>query len=97
MKILSTQPFAFPLATALSVPLVSPKLKRCDNGELLVCIDQSLVHKQNIVIVHALDCPVNSSLMDLLLMIDAVKSAQPESLHPCSSVLCLWSPKSPNS
>ncbi len=80
MKILSTQPFASPLATALSVPLISPKLKRCDNGELLVCIDQSLVHKQNIVIVDTLDCPVNSSLMDLLLMIDAVKSAQPESL-----------------
>ena len=80
MKIISTQPFASLLATALSVPFIALTLKRWDNGELLVCIDQSLVYKQKVFIVHTLDCPVDSSLMDLLIMIDAVKSARPESL-----------------
>ena len=81
MKIISNQPFISSQLTALlSVPSVHLTLKRCNDGELLACADKSLIHKQKVVIVHVLENPVNSSLMDLLIMIDAVKSAQPEYL-----------------
>ncbi|RZI45702.1 ribose-phosphate diphosphokinase [Candidatus Finniella inopinata] len=74
------------LATGLSIPLTHLALKRCDNGESLARVDENLVFKEQIVIAHVLEKPVDSSLMDLLLIIDAVKSAQPESLAlilPC--------------
>ena len=55
-------------------------LKRCDDGEVLVCVDQTLIHKQRVVVVHVLKLPVNESLMDLLIIIDTVKLAKPEHL-----------------
>lgn len=58
----------------LDVPLGGEKLKRFSDGEIQIEIDEN-VRKRDVFIVQSTCAPVNENLMELLLLIDALKRA----------------------
>jgi ribose-phosphate pyrophosphokinase len=58
----------------LDVPLGGEKLKRFSDGEIQIEIDEN-VRRRDIYIIQSTCVPVNENLMELLLMIDAMKRA----------------------
>ena len=58
----------------LGVPLGGEKLKRFSDGEIQIEIDEN-VRRSDIYIIQSTCVPVNENLMELLLMIDAMKRA----------------------
>jgi len=58
----------------LGVPLGGEKLKRFSDGEIQIEIDEN-VRRRDIYIIQSTCVPVNENLMELLLMIDAMKRA----------------------
>ncbi len=58
----------------LGVPLGGEKLKRFSDGEIQIEIDEN-VRKRGVFIIQSTCAPVNENLMELLLMIDAMKRA----------------------
>ena len=62
------------IADIIGCKYVETSIKFFDDGELRVKISEDL-HKEEIVIVQSTSKPVNESLMELLLLIDAAKCA----------------------
>ena len=58
----------------LDMPLGGEKLKRFSDGEIQIEIDEN-VRKRDVFIIQSTCAPVNENLMELLLMIDAMKRA----------------------
>ena len=58
----------------LDMPLGGEKLKRFSDGEIQIEIDEN-VRKRDVFIIQSTCVPVNENLMELLLMIDAMKRA----------------------
>ena len=58
----------------LDMPLGGEKLKRFSDGEIQIEIDEN-VRRRDIYIIQSTCVPVNENLMELLLMIDAMKRA----------------------
>jgi ribose-phosphate pyrophosphokinase len=58
----------------LDVPLGGEKVKRFSDGEIQVEIDEN-VRSRDVFIIQSTCCPVNENLVELLLMIDALKRA----------------------
>lgn len=54
--------------------LIKAEIKRFENQELMVKIDESL-GTQDIVIIHSISNPINDNLMELLLVANAAKEA----------------------
>ena len=63
----------------LDIPLVDPQLRRFANGEAYCQIEDS-VRGADVFIIQSTCKPANDSLMDLLLMIDALKRASANSI-----------------
>ena len=63
----------------LDVPLVNPQLVRFANGEIF-CEIESHVRGADVFVIQSTSSPVNDNLMELLIMIDALKRASAASI-----------------
>jgi ribose-phosphate pyrophosphokinase len=63
----------------LDVPLVDPQLKKFANGEIYCEIEKN-VRGADVFIMQSTSAPVNDNLMELLIMIDALKRASAASI-----------------
>ena len=63
----------------LDVPLVDPQLRRFANGEIYCEIEKN-VRGSDVFLIQTLSHPVNDNLMELLIVIDALKRASAESI-----------------
>lgn len=63
----------------LDVPLVDPQLRRFANGEIYCEIEKN-VRGSDVFLVQTLSAPVNDNVMELLIMIDALKRASATSI-----------------
>jgi ribose-phosphate pyrophosphokinase len=64
----------------VGVPLGIVELKRFSDGEIAIYIGES-VRGADVFIVQPISCPANENLMELLIMIDAVKRASAKSIN----------------
>jgi ribose-phosphate pyrophosphokinase len=63
----------------LDVPLVDPQIRRFANGEIFCEIEKN-VRGADVFVVQTTSAPVNDNLMELLIMIDALKRASAASI-----------------
>ena len=63
----------------LDVSLVDPQLRRFANGEIFCEIEKN-VRGADVFVIQTLSAPVNDHLMELLIMMDALKRASAESI-----------------
>ncbi len=63
----------------LDVPLVDPQIRRFANGEIFCEIEKN-VRGADVFIVQTTSAPVNDNIMELLIMIDALKRASAASI-----------------
>ena len=63
----------------LDVPLGGEKVKRFSDGEIQIEIDEN-VRSKDVFVIQSTCCPVNENLVELLLMIDALKRASAASI-----------------
>ena len=63
----------------LDVPLGGEKVKRFSDGEIQIEIDEN-VRSRDVFVIQSTCCPVNENLVELLLMIDALKRASAASI-----------------
>lgn len=71
----------------LEVPLVDPQLRRFANGEIFCEIEQN-VRGADVFVIQSLSTPVNDNLMELLIMIDALKRASAASITAVTPHYC---------
>jgi ribose-phosphate pyrophosphokinase len=67
------------IASYLSLPLGNVKLGRFADGEIHVLIEES-VRGKDVYVIQSLSRPVNDHVMELLVMIDALKRSSPRSI-----------------
>lgn len=79
----SNKPLAEKIAKAVGVELGKSSVKRFSDGEIQINIDES-VRGKDVYLIQSTSDPVNDNLMELLIMIDAVKRA---SAHTVNVVL----------
>ncbi|MCW8859411.1 MAG: ribose-phosphate pyrophosphokinase [Deltaproteobacteria bacterium] len=70
----SNEPLAREICQHLSVPLGKAKVKTFSDGEVLVEIGEN-VRGRDVYVIQSTSSPVNSYLMELLIMVDALKRA----------------------
>jgi ribose-phosphate pyrophosphokinase len=75
----SNAPLAKSISEFLDVALVNPQLKRFANGEIYCEIEKN-VRGADVFVIQSTCAPVNDNLMELLIMIDALKRASAESI-----------------
>ncbi len=75
----SNQPLANKISQFLDVSLVDPQLRRFANGEIFCEIEKN-VRGADVFLMQTLCHPVNDNLMELLIMMDALKRASAESV-----------------
>ncbi len=63
----------------LDVPLISPNLKSFSNGEIYCEIEKN-VRGAEVFLLQSISAPVNDNLMEMLIMIDALKRASASSI-----------------
>lgn len=79
----SNKPLAQKIADAVGVPLGKTSVDRFSDGEIRINIDES-IRGCDIFIVQSTSAPVNDNLMELLIMIDALRRA---SAHTINAVI----------
>ena len=79
----SNKPLAQKIADAVGVPLGKTSVDRFSDGEIRINIDES-IRGCDIFIVQSTSAPVNDNLMELLIMIDALRRA---SAHTVNAVI----------
>ena len=75
----SNQALSRSISDYLDVPLVDPQLVRFANGEMFCEIEKN-VRGADVFVVQSTCAPVNDHLMELLIMIDALKRASASSI-----------------
>ena len=75
----SNKPLSRKISDFLDVPLVDPQIVRFANGEIFCEIEKN-VRGADIFVLQTLSPPVNDNLMELLIMIDALKRASANSI-----------------
>ena len=76
----SNKPLAEKIAKKVGDELGKSDVKRFSDGEIQINIDES-VRGKNVYLVQSTSAPVNDNLMELLIMIDAVKRASARSVN----------------
>lgn len=76
----SNKPLAEKIAKKVGVELGKSDVKRFSDGEIQINIDES-VRGKDVYLVQSTSAPVNDNLMELLIMIDAVKRASARSVN----------------
>ena len=72
----SNQPLTQKIGNLLEVNLVNPNIQRFANGEIYCEIDRN-VRGADVFLVQSTSAPVNDNIMELLIVIDALKRASP--------------------
>jgi ribose-phosphate pyrophosphokinase len=75
----SNQSLSSQISDYLDVPLVNPQLVRFANGEIF-CEIEKHVRGADVFVIQSTCAPVNDNLMELLIMIDALKRASATSI-----------------
>lgn len=75
----SNQALSSQISDFLDVPLVNPQLVRFANGEIF-CEIEKHVRGADVFVIQSTSSPVNDNLMELLIMIDALKRASASSI-----------------
>lgn len=70
----SNKPLAQEMCNSLGIPLGKATVKRFSDGEVFVEIEEN-VRGADVFVVQSTSCPGNDNLMELLIMIDALKRA----------------------
>ena len=70
----SNRPLAEKIAQTVGVPLGKTSVDRFSDGEIRINIDES-IRGDNIFIIQSTSAPVNDNLMELLIMVDALRRA----------------------
>lgn len=76
----SNKPLAEKIADSIGVELGKSSVKRFSDGEIQINIDES-VRGKDVYLVQSTSAPVNDNLMELLIMIDAVKRASARTVN----------------
>lgn len=76
----SNKPLAEKIAGSIGVELGKSSVKRFSDGEIQINIDES-VRGKDVYLVQSTSAPVNDNLMELLIMIDAVKRASARTVN----------------
>lgn len=75
----SNRPLSKKISEFLDIPLVNPQLRRFANGEIFCEIEKN-VRGADVFLIQSLCAPVNDHLMELLVIIDALKRASANSI-----------------
>ncbi len=75
----SNKSLSLKISEFLDVPLVDPQIRQFANGEIYCEIEKN-VRGADVFIVQTTSSPVNDNLMELLIMIDALKRASADSI-----------------
>ena len=76
----SNKPLAKKIADAVGVPLGKTSVDRFSDGEIRINIEES-IRGDEIFIIQSTSAPVNDSLMELLIMIDALRRASASTIN----------------
>lgn len=76
----SNQPLAQAVADQVGLPLSKASVSHFADGEIKVCIDES-VRGCEVYVIQSVSDPVNTNLMELLIMIDALRRASAEKIN----------------
>ncbi|WP_461239661.1 ribose-phosphate diphosphokinase [Paucilactobacillus sp. N302-9] len=76
----SNQPLAQKIAAQLKMQLSNATIKKFADGEIQISIDES-VRGCEVYVVQSISDPVNSTLMELLIMIDALRRASAKTIN----------------
>ena len=76
----SNVPLAQKIADRVGVPLSKSSVERFSDGEIQINIDES-VRGKDVYLIQSTSDPVNDNLMELLIMIDAVRRASARSIN----------------
>jgi len=76
----SNRPLAEEIAKEIGIPLSDCQVKRFSDGELYINIEES-VRGDDVYIIQSTSSPVNETLMELLVMIDALKRASVRTIN----------------
>ena len=81
----SNKSLSLKISEFLDVPLVDPQIRQFANGEIYCEIEKN-VRGADVFIVQTTSSPVNDNLMELLIMIDALKRASADSITALSLI-----------
>ncbi|STO06755.1 ribose-phosphate diphosphokinase [Exiguobacterium aurantiacum] len=76
----SNRPLAEEIAKEIGIPLSDCQVKRFSDGELYINIEES-VRGDDVYVIQSTSSPVNETLMELLVMIDALKRASVRTIN----------------
>ncbi|WP_294920306.1 ribose-phosphate diphosphokinase [uncultured Lactobacillus sp.] len=76
----SNVPLAQKIAKRVGVPLSKSSVQRFSDGEIQINIDES-VRGKDVYLIQSTSVPVNDNLMELLIMIDAVRRASAQTIN----------------
>ncbi len=76
----SNVPLAQKIAERVGVPLSKSSVQRFSDGEIQINIDES-VRGKDVYLIQSTSVPVNDNLMELLIMIDAVRRASAQTIN----------------
>ena len=76
----SNVPLAQKIADRVGIPLSKSSVERFSDGEIQINIDET-VRGKDVYLVQSTSDPVNDSLMELLIMIDAVRRASARTIN----------------
>ncbi|EOA07641.1 ribose-phosphate diphosphokinase, prs [Pediococcus acidilactici D3] len=76
----SNKPLAEKIAAAVGVPLGKTSVDRFSDGEIRINIEES-IRGDEIFIIQSTSAPVNDNLMELLIMIDALRRASAATIN----------------
>ena len=76
----SNKPLAEKIAEAVGVPLGKISVDRFSDGEIRINIEES-IRGDEVFIVQSTSAPVNDNLMELLIMIDALRRASAATIN----------------
>lgn len=76
----SNVPLAQKIADRVGVPLSKSSVERFSDGEIQINIDET-VRGKDVYLVQSTSKPVNDNLMELLIMIDAVRRASARTIN----------------
>ncbi|MBH9985870.1 ribose-phosphate diphosphokinase [Lactobacillus sp. M0390] len=76
----SNLPLAQKIADRVGIPLSESSVQRFSDGEIQINIDES-VRGKDVYLIQSTSVPVNDNLMELLIMIDAVRRASAQTIN----------------
>jgi ribose-phosphate pyrophosphokinase len=76
----SNKPLAEKIAAAVGVPLGKSSVTRFSDGEIQINIDES-IRGADVFLIQSTSAPVNDNLMELLIMIDALRRASAKNIN----------------